>query len=48
VGGVGRSLLTWGIGDQGLGDEGRSLFDVGNKQSGLWVVRGRSLVDLRE
>jgi hypothetical protein len=30
-----------------MGGEGRSLFDAGNRRSGLWLVKGRSLFDLR-
>ncbi|GBO52641.1 hypothetical protein APA_310 [Pseudanabaena sp. lw0831] len=40
MGGEGRSLFDWEIGDRVLGGEGRSLFDLRNRRSGLRVVRG--------
>ena len=44
--GIGDRCLMWGIGDRVYGSEGRSLFDVGNRRSGLWVMRARSLFDV--
>jgi hypothetical protein len=37
-------VMLWAIGF--VGDGGRSLVDVGNRRSGLWVVRVRSLFDV--
>ena len=45
MGGEGRSLFD--LKEKAIGfvsDDGRSLVDVGNRRSGLWVVKRRSFL----